>query len=293
MLFTFCMVKKFRGGKAMPYARYGSIFKKLRTQKNLSMSFFESYGIQKATIQRFETGQSMMSFERLDVALQAMNVSLAEYEFFINNFQHGYVEEFLEELAHSSIRGNVEQIKKREISALNSGHDLLRITAQSCYKKVPMDEVQEVVSYLYQVENWGYFEISIFYLNLDQFSEKEIMHLMSSFWEKGKDAYGIFKYRRRFMEASFRAVVLLSSKGAKQSADKIMKESYFQKDAKDVYVQILRKLATGFYEQCFGDMERGKSECEKYLLFFDDLGYSELATYYRQRQDKLLSKNNS
>lgn len=277
----------------MPYARYGSIFKKLRTQKNLSMSFFESYGIQKATIQRFETGQSMMSFERLDVALQAMDVSLAEYEFFINNFQLGYVEEFLEELVLNSIRGNVEQIKRIEKSALNSGQDLLRITAQSCYKKVPMDEIQEVVSYLYQIESWGYFEISIFYLNLDQFSEKEIMHLMARFWEKGKDAYGIFKYRRRFMEASFRAVVLLSSKGAKKSADKIMKESYFQKDAKDVYVQILRKLATGFYEQCFGDMERGKSECEKYLLLFDDLGYSELATYYRQRQDKLLPKNNS
>lgn len=277
----------------MPYAKYGSIFKKLRTQKKLSMSFFENYGIQKATIQRFETGQSMMGFDRLNTALQAMNVSLAEYEFFINNFEHGYVEELLKELAIASIFGNVEKIKEIEKSAFNSEQYLLGITAKSCYKKISPDDVQEVVSYLYQVESWGYFEMSIFYLTLDQFSEKEIMHLMKSFWDKGKDAYGISKYRQRFMEASFRAVVMLSSKGAKQSANKIMEESYFQKDTHDIYVQILRKLATGFYEQCFGDKEKGKSECEKYLLLFEDLGYPRLAKYYRQRQDKLLSKNNS
>ena len=184
-------------------------------------------------------------------------------------------------------------MKKIEKSALNSEQNLLRITAQSCYKEVSNDDAEEIVSYLYQINSWGYFEISLFYLNLDQFSERDIMHLMTDFWEKGKDAYGIFKYRRRFMEASFRAVVLLSSKGAMQSADKIMKESYFKNDARDIYVQILRKLATGFYEQCFGNKIKGEAEYDRYLELFEDLGYPELANYYRLRQKKLLHKNKS
>ena len=80
----------------MPYARYGKVFKKLRTQKHLPLSFFESYGLQKSAIHNFENGKSMMGFERLDIALQAMNVSLAEYEYFINDFQLNYMEEMLE-----------------------------------------------------------------------------------------------------------------------------------------------------------------------------------------------------
>lgn len=209
----------------MPYARYGKVFKNIRTQKKLPLSFFESYGLQKSAIHNFENGKSMMGFERLDVTLQAMNVSLAEYEYFINDFHLDYMEEILEELVTQVLYGNIEQLKKIEKSALNSEQILLRITAQSCYKKVSSDDVEDLVSYLYEINSWGYFEITIFYLTLAQFSEREIMHLMTDFWEKGKDAYGIFKYRRRFMEASFRAVVLLSNKGARKSADKIMKES--------------------------------------------------------------------
>ena len=58
----------------MPYKRYGEIFKKLREQKNFSLSHFSEIGISKASLSRFELGQTMISFERLDSALQEMNV---------------------------------------------------------------------------------------------------------------------------------------------------------------------------------------------------------------------------
>ncbi|MDT2859014.1 helix-turn-helix transcriptional regulator [Lactococcus lactis] len=53
----------------MPYKRYGEIFKKLREQKNFSLSHFSEIGISKASLSRFELGQTMISFERLDSAL--------------------------------------------------------------------------------------------------------------------------------------------------------------------------------------------------------------------------------
>ncbi|MDH8063404.1 helix-turn-helix transcriptional regulator, partial [Lactococcus lactis subsp. lactis] len=82
----------------MPYKRYGEIFKKLREQKNFSLSHFSEIGISKASLSRFELGQTMISFERLDSALQEMNVTLAEYEHFINNFSMDYKEEFIEDI---------------------------------------------------------------------------------------------------------------------------------------------------------------------------------------------------
>ena len=42
----------------MPYKRYGAVFETLRKQKHLPLSYFESFGIEKTTIQRFETGKT-------------------------------------------------------------------------------------------------------------------------------------------------------------------------------------------------------------------------------------------
>lgn len=251
------------------------------------MAFFEDYGIYKSAIHSFESGKSMMSFERLDVALQAMNVDLEEYEHLINNFHPEYLEEILTKIITASIHGDIEQLKEIERSAYSNEMFLISVAAKSVYAIPEKEEIEDVVDYLYQIKSWGYFEISIFYLTLDHFTERDIIHLMEDFWDRGKDAYGIFKYRRRFMEASFKAVVLLSSRGNKVYAEMIMNKSYFQRDAKDIYVQILRKLALGFYEQCFGDREKGLRENERFFSLFEELGYPELANYYRKRQNKL------
>lgn len=45
----------------MPYKRYGEIFKKLREQKNFSLSHFSEIGISKASLSRFEFCQTGLS----------------------------------------------------------------------------------------------------------------------------------------------------------------------------------------------------------------------------------------
>ena len=54
------------------YKKYGDCFKKLRNQKNLGLSYFSKIGINRANLSRFERGQTMMSFERVDLMLEEM-----------------------------------------------------------------------------------------------------------------------------------------------------------------------------------------------------------------------------
>lgn len=81
--------------KVMVNHLYGKVFKQIRTQKKLPLSYFQKLGIDKAVVSRFERGKTMVSIERVDAMLQEMNVSLAEYELMINHFVSDYHEEFL------------------------------------------------------------------------------------------------------------------------------------------------------------------------------------------------------
>lgn len=64
----------------------------------MPLSYFQRVGIDKIGLSRFERGLSMMGFEKVDVMLQEMNVSLAEYELVINHFVPDFQEEFLFEV---------------------------------------------------------------------------------------------------------------------------------------------------------------------------------------------------
>ncbi len=140
----------------------------------------------------------MISFERLDSALQEMNVTLAEYEHFINNFSMDYKEEFLEDIILADIADDVDKLHNLYLEAMKYDSKMLAYCAKSRYEILTQTEADDVVEYLYDVGEWGYFELSIFYLTLDSFSEREIMYLMKELWGKSKHLYGVFNIAEEF-----------------------------------------------------------------------------------------------
>lgn len=274
----------------MPYPRYGKVFKKIRLQKHLPLSYFQDFGISKASLDKFELGQSMLSFERLDMALQAMNVTLAEYEHFINNFSLDYKEELLENILQADIADNQDLLETIAEEAMNSNHKFIGYCAKSRYGQLTQEEADDVVEFLYGIDEWGYYELSIFYFTLDSFSEREIMHLMQEFWKKSCQLFGILKYRRRVLQSSYRAVVVLSAMGARNSAKKILRNSFPTDRIHDLYVENLRNLAHGFYVHCFKDKNLGEQQIQAGLEVFRKVGYQDLENFYQKRYERLLKK---
>ncbi|MQW23972.1 MULTISPECIES: Rgg/GadR/MutR family transcriptional regulator [unclassified Lactococcus] len=265
----------------MVYKRYGQVFNQIRNQKHLPLSFFESVGINKSSLQRFETGQTMMGFERLDAALQAMNVTLGEYEYFLNYFQAGYLEEIVDEVIGNIYVRNTNRLQLIAQECKESNQMILYHACRSSFEELDEDSVEIIASYLYDIEQWGYFELSIFFISMECFSERTIMHLMNDFWNKAKEMYGVFKYRRRFLETSYKAIIHLSKLGYKNSVDSIIKQSYFSDQVYDMYCENLRRIALGFYKQSFIKVEEGRKEWEKSCQLFEEFGHIELARYYK------------
>ncbi|MDT2871551.1 helix-turn-helix domain-containing protein [Lactococcus lactis] len=105
-------MNKQSNNKKMVYQRYGKTFKNIRLQKMLSLSFCEKVGISKSTIYRFESGQAMIGFDSLLIALYEMGVTLAEYEMFLNDFIESYQEEIISAILRADYFGDVSEKNK-------------------------------------------------------------------------------------------------------------------------------------------------------------------------------------
>lgn len=70
----------------MIYGKYGKAFKIIRNQKKMTLNYFSKLGISRSSISKFERGHSMMKFDTLLVALQELEISLEEFELFLNNY---------------------------------------------------------------------------------------------------------------------------------------------------------------------------------------------------------------
>ncbi len=273
----------------MNFRGYGEKFRLIREQKGLPLSFFAKCNVDKADLSRFERGQSMMSFEKVDVMLQSMNVSLAEYELVINNFVPDFQEEFLFEIDEADFSQDEKKLRSLYQEAKESGYGYLSLAAKARFEQLSRTEIMVVVQFLKKVKVWGYFELSVAFFVLDNLDTETIRDLMVDFEQKNKNYYGIFRYRRRILQIAYRAIVLLCSRGEQDLAKDILALTEKRNRAGiDLYLDNVRQMALGFYDYYFGDKKSGLALIQKGLNVFEFLGQERLKNFYRIRNEHFL-----
>lgn len=147
----------------MVYFKYGKAFHDLRIQHGFSLSAFEELGIAKSTLSNFENGKSMLSFDRLDFALQKMNVSPLDYSLMINNGEQDNYISIFDEIEHAYYQRNIKQLQYiYEINKEGSNEQkLIAFSARGLYRRLTIEELNEIEFYLKGVQFWGFFELSI------------------------------------------------------------------------------------------------------------------------------------
>lgn len=268
---------------------YGHKFREIRNQKRIPLSFFQRLGVDKSNLSKFERGETMMGIEKLDMMLQEINVSLAEYELAINNFFPDFQEEFIEEIEGADFSENRIRLQQLYIEAYESGYQLLALSAKACCEELSETEKQVVLEYLRQIEQWGYFELSILYFCLDNLATESIFEIMKEFENRGKNHYAIFKYRRRIFQISYRAASLMMVRGEQKRAKMLLDINGSKNRNRDMYISNLKNLAEGFYVYCFENQKSGLNEIESALEIFEKLDSINLKNYYEHRFDRLVN----
>ncbi|GBG96132.1 Rgg/GadR/MutR family transcriptional regulator [Lactococcus termiticola] len=270
---------------------YGKLFRRIREQKNLSLTYFERLGINPGNLSKFERGQTMMDFSRVDSMLQAMDVSLAEYELMLHHFTPNFQELFLEAVEQANFAQDKRRLNALYDEASRDFYPLLALTAKACYSTLEAGEINLILKRLDNSLHWGYFELSLIYFTMEQLQTKDLKRLLSDFDQKHQHFYNILAYRRRLLQVACQLIILLSWREEQALAGKILKKLEGRnRNSIDFYIDTLCKLASATYRCCFEAPQYGRQEIRATLDIMNQLEQKDLRDFYEQKLAQILGE---
>ncbi|MCJ0570148.1 helix-turn-helix domain-containing protein, partial [Enterococcus cecorum] len=152
---------------------FGTVFKKLRESRHLSLADISKMGVSTSQISRFENGESDLTITKFIAILKKMNISIDEYLYVVNNFKRDDLSELLYQINKYLINHDAKGLKnllvtyqeKTDDSIYHRLHILIikiRLSFLDSYNQYELKDIKELSEYLFSVEYWGIYELLIF-----------------------------------------------------------------------------------------------------------------------------------
>lgn len=176
----------------MVYAKYGDTFKKLRTQHNKTLRDFEEVGVSKGALSQFENGKTLLSFDKLDMALQSMHVTMLAYILMINNgVSDYYLTQFMEidKAFISKDKNRLIEIEKQNTEVNPEEGCAVAIAARAGYTEITKEQKEKVETYFKGCYMWSRYELYLLINTAEQIDNELLVAIIKSFFEEQKNYY--------------------------------------------------------------------------------------------------------
>lgn len=258
--------------------RYGTIFKGLRLQKGLSLSAFKELGISKTSLFNFEEGNTMMGFDRVNIALKKLGYSLAHYEELLNNYEPHYLENTVNKIEEAWISQNLSFLQQIQNDSMENGAPIISLVAQGCYSSLSEGDCETITSYLYELTTWDYTDINIFFLSLDHMSQKDIIFLLEKLL-KNKEGYFKnnllrWKISEVLLRSSYLFIFQNNQVGANYLLNKLNDRIF------SAFHVNVKNLISGCYEYKFINKITGETKINEALRIIKKLVKKEVSDFY-------------
>lgn len=278
----------------MVYFKYGKAFHDLRIQHGFSLSAFEELGIAKSTLSNFENGKSMLSFDRLDFALQKMNVSPLDYSLMINNGEQDSYTSIFDEIEKAYYQRNIKQLQEiyQENSNGTKEQKLLAYSAKGLYQHLPAEEIGEIEDYLKGIQFWGLFELSLLANIGDKLSDTQISYILDDLLFNKIYYENDLYYRVLIYRFLYKVILHYIDSGNQNKAKEVLdiSQSYFMPG--DVMSRVIINYAESFYIYFYIDEEKGKNQLLDTLKFLKKIGAEDFRKTLKMQYDKRIFRKN-
>lgn len=270
----------------MKNKKYGQLFKELRLQKGLSLSAFNELGISKTSLFNFEEGNTMMGFDRVNIALNKLGYSLANYEELLNNYNPQYLENTVQKMEEAWRLHDVISLKQIENDLLEEGEHILSLIAKGCYSSLSHMESETITSYIYELTTFTYVDLCILFLSLEHLSQKDTMYLLERLLKKQKILFKSNIIRCKITEiillATYKFIIQDNQFVANYLLNKL-DDHFFTAFNRNV-----KNLMLGYYEYKFINREIGETRMNQSLNIIKAIGKKEVSDFYIKKVNKIL-----
>lgn len=264
----------------MSYSKYGESFRTLRKQHKKTLGYFESLGISKGTLSQFENGKTLLSFDKLDMALQKMNVTMTSYILMINNSESEYFIIQFREIERAYMTRNKEKLMK--IYHDNIYYEIeedyfIALAAKACYEKLDVEEKTQLETFFNNCEMWSRYELNLFINVMPQIDQNLTLSIINKLsLSKYEYLRERREYRPLFARLIVKIILLLITQGMQKEAEGLIK---YLKGLPPI-IDITEKVVGMFLEGCciykFEDSQMGKKIVRRSLRILLDVEAIEL-----------------
>lgn len=210
----------------------GEFYKELRLARKLKQSDVACAGLTASQLSKFELGQSMLSADKLILAIQGINVTFDEFghklikghidpfdEFGhkLNNYQespHMQIgRKVVDRFAHQDIAGLEQLLEEVEQGQMAETYRrlnaiVIKNALHSLDKSYPLAEEDSefLTTYLYAIESWTWFELYLFCNTMPFLSNQDLIFLSTSLLEKSKE-FKELVHNRLYMKSGFLNII--------------------------------------------------------------------------------------
>lgn len=153
---------------------FGAFFRRIRMDKNISISSLADEYISKGMISKFERNESEISVSRFFHLLNKVRVRPIEFELAKNHYHPSGFEELLHQIQKYVLEENHVKLKKladselemwSQTSDMYSYLNYIMLTAllTNYYtSEIDQEHLDYLIEYLFKCENWGYYELVLY-----------------------------------------------------------------------------------------------------------------------------------
>lgn len=270
------------------YKKYGEVFRKIRIQEGLPLSFFASVGISKSNLSDFETGKKMMSFDKVVIALQAMNFSLRRFEAHLNDYSSCSSLDILYNTEEAYLLGDRQKLRDLYEVAKLSNMPHICLCIKVLLKEFSVDDLEYLVNFLYSIKVWGYKELSIFYITMSHISPNEILDILLIIKKQGSGIYSSKEYNRALTLVLCQSCELLSQQNYRKQSEQILNIIIDYKLASTMFLKTILMATKGVWTFHFDNMSKGRNMIKESLHIHDLAGFPAISAYYKKKYKKYI-----
>ncbi|WP_285142181.1 helix-turn-helix domain-containing protein [Lactococcus petauri] len=136
----------------MVYKKYGITFQNMRKQNKFTLSEFAEVGIATSTLSDFERGLTMISLEKIDLALQLMGYSLSDFDSHLNFYSPTDPIHLLEEVEHAVLLKDNKKLHTLHKTCRETRQKYICLMIKFILKEGSLEEKDELINYLYDTK---------------------------------------------------------------------------------------------------------------------------------------------
>ena len=227
---------------------FGKTLRFIRTSKQVSINKLADDVISKSQLSRFERGESEISCSKLNHLLNKLNTSFDEFLIINRGFSDDDFKIMINEIRDFTASSDIQNIIKILESYQNKDKSTLKNFEITLLKSIlnnyskdiypSKSELDELVDYLFKVEHWGYYEISLFGNCFRQLTYQTIFSLTKELLNKIRYYIRAESNKRLVIQLTINCLIVSIDKEYFENARYLLKK-----------VECLLNSETSFYEK--------------------------------------------